>query len=81
MATITNISISGSSLQINYKGGSPPAPEETWDGWTTTTDDPAESKLPSITNSSDIYVISLITNPSKRLNYFSCVFSSSTSSV
>ena len=46
----------------------------------TTTDAPAESKLPSITNSSDIYVISLIINPHKKLNYFSSVLSSSTSS-
>ena len=42
MVTISNISITGSTLKINYKGGSPPAPEETWDGWTTTTDDPSD---------------------------------------
>ena len=44
MVTISNISITGSTLKINYKGGEPgPSPKNIWDGWTTTTDDPADT--------------------------------------
>ena len=39
MATINKISITGSSLNIEYKGGDKPVTDG-WHGWTTTTNDP-----------------------------------------